>query len=143
MSSQVGKPLYPPRDFVPTSLVFGIWAGEILAGTNYIRMGIPGKGRTVIRLSIILQVCMGGVLMLLYRMVNTSAGHALAAGLWLLINFVYGYCLYRMQSASYRTWTSEQPEQASVSPYLPEWSCVVLLIFAIATMALVLKLSAR
>ena len=102
--------LFPPKDFIPTAVVFGFWVSGVLAGVNFIRLGLTQRGKRLITASIAVPLIFlgGGMLVtaVLGRGVAASVGLSpLWWGTALIGNGLIGYALYRAQRDLYVQWT--------------------------------------
>ena len=138
--------LFPPKDFIPTAVVFGFWVSGVLAGVNLNRLGLTQRGKRMIMASIalplIITVCgvlgtavLGKESEIWYRQSPLSWGIAL------IFNGLIGYVLYRSQRDLYVQWTgTHQPEEFR-DPYISP-VVRVLIVMAVASLYFVIGLVA-
>lgn len=55
MSVNRERSLFPPKDFIPTAVIWGVWAAGTMAGVNYMRLGSRRRGLQLIGLYLTLQ----------------------------------------------------------------------------------------
>lgn len=129
--------LFPPKDFIPTAIFWGLGAAGIMAGVNMIRLSLAAQGRRLIALMIVLQCIVWGVWgLLLYispkSVVTMEANRGLpgievfSMAVWMIpavmiLNGAVGYWLYKTQSVAYLQWISTHPRGTTKNPYLKWW----------------------
>ena len=131
------QPLFPPRDFVPTSMVWGCWVAGVMAAINLARLGRRGAAWRLIGPSLVAQ---GLIWSLYYALKSATVGRGalvvvrpstmqihlqwqwlLSLAILLALNGTVGYWLYRSQRDAYRCWAEKCTEAMRKSPYVAWW----------------------
>jgi hypothetical protein len=152
MEQDQRKDLFAPRDFIPTSVIWGFWVAAVMAGVNFVRLGQRTRGKRLMLSGILAQlfVCAGVVAL---RLLTGAGGETGAQdSTWpdlqfrlpwgwpelilLLINVAVGCWLYQAQKEMYKQWAAQHPPSMRKSPYLAWWVSLL----AIAGMLLILLL---
>jgi hypothetical protein len=129
---QIGP--FPPKDFVPTAIVFGFWVAAVMAGVNHIRLGDVPRGRRFVVSGVIAYLLVRVLLsltvssqshqsVLYFRSGEPMIGTSTAAfGLtWqfllaCVINGAVGYGLYRLQRGAYAEWAENTLQMNGRAP---------------------------
>ncbi len=143
--------LYPPRDFMPTSAVWGFWVAAWMASRNWAMMGQQTRGRRLLFTAVVAQMVLWLLFITGIHLACSIFGGAsgeviwtwppiatrmLIAGLMMIVNGAVGYGLYRSQSEAVSAWTSTQPTPSVSSPYV-SWQFSIMVISATLIIALV------
>ncbi len=150
MSANERATLFNPRDFIPTSIVWGFWAAGLMAGVNLVRAGQSKRGAWVAFLSVLGQMALwAGAIWLRLQATGTYSQQGAASPLQLrvpfasvglvvtAINGLAGYAFYRMQRDMYRAWLADRPPTPVRSPYLPWWVSLSAIAATLLVIALV------
>jgi hypothetical protein len=146
--------LFPPRDFVPTSVIWGFWSAAVLAGVNLMRFGDRTRGKWLVVLGLLAQLAVcagfaGFTLLVSQGQGQPNPQPAMGPDMRIIlvpfgwvdlvvvaINIGVAYWLYTTQRQMYKQWQTDHSPVALKSPYLAWWVSVLAIVSTLLLVSL-------